>query len=135
MKTKLFIILTAALAWVFMMGPSAWAGGVQADRWQGIAIAMGSPGLGSVSIKHYRYPEPAPSRVYRDCPLPTHHGNRYRKGHAGYWELRKVWVPPSYSRVWNPGHYNRYGKWVPGQWIKSVKNRGYWAMERIWVCR
>jgi len=31
---------------------------------------------------------------------------------------RKIWVPPVYIKVWNPAHYNRKGRWVPGRWIE-----------------
>jgi hypothetical protein len=24
--------------------------------------------------------------------------------------------PPGYAAVWLPGHYNRWGEWVPGHW-------------------
>jgi len=25
--------------------------------------------------------------------------------------------PAAFRRVWNPGHYDRYHRWVPGEWI------------------
>jgi hypothetical protein len=31
---------------------------------------------------------------------------------------RRIWVPPVYNKVWNPAHYNRKGRWVPGRRIE-----------------
>lgn len=53
---------------------------------------------------------------------------------AGYWELRRVWVPATYRQVWNPAHYNERGHWVSGRYIEIVDQPGHWEKQRIWVC-
>ena len=65
---------------------------------------------------------------------PRHHG-RYDRSHhrPGHWEVRKVWVPPAYEKVWNPGHYNKRGHWKPSRWVRVEISPGYWKKERIWV--
>jgi hypothetical protein len=38
-------------------------------------------------------------------------------------------------RVWEPGQYNRKGKWVSGGWIEVEKDPGYWIEERVWISK
>lgn len=123
---------------VSMVVPSAYAGSKQRHRWQGVAIGLGAAILGHSIINSSRYDSP-PERVvvidrdshrdnHRDC-CSGHHSR-------GHWEVRKVWVEPACERVWNPGHYNRYNQWVPGQYITIERDPGYWEHERVWVgCR
>lgn len=88
------------------------------------------------------YCNTVPDRRYRDRGRVQYkHDSRLnvncrvscRNHCCGRWEVRKVWVPPSYERVWNPGHYNRRNEWVPGAWIRVQKCGGYWTTERVWV--
>jgi len=58
---------------------------------------------------HYRSP-------WRHGPDYGYRGHR-RHGHRGYWWRGKRWMPYFYERIWNPGHYNRYGRWIPGHWV------------------
>ena len=132
-KKNLFIILTTLILCLSFMKPSAWAGNVQRNRWEGVAIGIGAAILGSALINHYRYTVPTQSTVNQHHPPTPHYDNRYRKKPSGHWEVRKVWVPSTYKRVWNPGHYDRYGRWVSGRWMKIEKNPGYWTKERVWV--
>ena len=131
---KIFIALTTLIFCLFLMKPSAWAGNVQRNRLEGVAIGVGAVILRAAVINHYRSTVPARSAVNQHPPPAFHYDNRYRQKPSGYWEVRKVWVPPTYRRVWNPGHYNLYGKWVPGQWISIEKKPGYWTQKRVW-CR
>lgn len=73
-------------------------------------------------VMNYRGQKPQSQPEYKN---PRHKN--------GYWETRKVWVPPVYERVWNPGHYNSRHKWVPGQWISIEKEPGRWVTEKVWV--
>jgi hypothetical protein len=135
MKPKnLLIILTTLLLCLSVVKPSAWAGNVQRNRWEGVAIGAGAALLGTAILHHFRYSEPALSPVKRHHP-PPRYGHQRRQAPSGYWEIRKVWVPPTHERVWNPGHYDRKGRWAPGEWISIEKEPGYWAKEKIWVCR
>jgi hypothetical protein len=43
-----------------------------------------------------------------------------------------MWVPAEYKKVWNPGHYNRRGKWRPGRWINIEVEPGHWSERRVW---
>ncbi len=93
---------------------------------QGAAIGIGAFMIGKaihdqihhrpleahLPVEHYSPPP------YRDC---------------GYWEVRRVWVPPTYRQVWNPGHYDRRNRWVPGRYIEIVDRPGYWDERRVWV--
>jgi hypothetical protein len=36
--------------------------------------------------------------------------------------MEKRWAPHFYKRVWNPGHYNRYGQRIIGHWV-VIKDR------------
>ena len=134
-KKNLFIILTTLILCLSFMKPSAWAGNVQRNRWEGVAIGIGAAILGSALINHHRYSVPTQSTVYQRHPSTPHYGRRYRQKHSGHWEVRKVWVPPTYKRIWNPGHYKRHGRWVPGQWMNIGKKRGYWTKERVWISK
>jgi len=102
------------------------AGSTQHHRWEGVAIGIGAAILGSALInncqpervtiiKHNTYYQPNPPRHNRS-----------------YCEPQRIWVPPSYKKVWNPGHYE-YGKWIQGRYIMVEKSPGYWVKERI--CR
>lgn len=128
------VCLTLALA-----APAAWAGPKQRHRWEGVAIGMGAAILGGALINAHRYP-PACNRggstviirgETRIDPPPRYPVRRHDR--RGHWETRRVWVSPAYERVWNPGHYDRGHRWVPGGWIEVVKEPGYWKEERIWV--
>ncbi|QTA93707.1 hypothetical protein [Desulfonema magnum] len=140
---KMFIAMIAIAVCVCLLTPPAWAGSKQRHRWEGVAIGIGAAILGSAIInnsqrdrsnatipvrkdKVYR-DHYAPSPVY-DCPKRPRHPHR-----RGHWEIRKVWVPPTYKKVWNPGHYNRRGKWVRGKWIKIENEPGYWVEDRVWT--
>ena len=134
-KKNLFIVLIALIFCLSFMKSSAWAGNVQRNRWEGVAIGVGAAILGTTLINRFRYSVPARTIVNQHHPKASPYGNRYQHKPSGHWEIRKVWIQPTYKRVWNPGHYNRYGRWVPGQWIRIEKRSGYWTTERIWGCK
>jgi len=137
MKTKsLFAVLIICIFTLTILVPSAHAGNVQRNRWEGIAIGLGTAIIGSALLKNHQY-QPAPSRYYApapDCdPAPYTHGYSKRDHSYGHWEIRKEWVPPSYKKVWNPGHYTRRGEWISGYWMKIEDEPGYWSKTRVWV--
>ena len=49
----------------------------------------------------------------------------------GHWE--RICYPPIYKRVWNPGHYNSYGRWIRPGWKQIEISGGH--CERVWVGR
>lgn len=107
----------------------SWAGSPQSHRWEGVAIGVGAAIIGSALIKACQNsqqaaydPYPVSARPHRRPPVPS-----------GYWESRPVWVPPIYEKRWNPGHYNRHGRWVQGRWIQIETEPGYWTEQKVWV--
>lgn len=123
-KKKLWIILTVSLVSFFLVISSSWAGAEQRHRWEDVAIGIGAAVLGHALYNHYYAAHYVPAPAYQK-PKP--------KRPRGHWEYRKVWVPPTYMKLWNPGHYSKRGKWVPGKWIKVEKEPGHWVKEKIWV--
>ena len=147
MKKKSLFTLLLVLAFTFViLTPSAHAGNVQRHRWEGLAIGLGTVILGSALLRSQQLPthqsfsydsQPPPSyrhRPDRDDRSSWRHKRSHRH-HRGYWEMRKEWVPPTYKKVWNPGHYNRHRKWVAGHWIRIEGQPGYWTKTRVWVAR
>jgi len=132
-KKNLLVVFLAGLISVSIAARPADAGNIQRNRWEGVAIGVGAAVLGGILWNHAKNDrQDAPATYQRRPPYPAQKGY-YPKGPAGRWEVRKVWVSPKYKNVWNPGHYNRRGRWMPGQWIRVEKRPGYWKKERIRV--
>jgi len=135
MKIKnIIIILLAVTLSLCLAAPPAWAGNVQRNRWEGVAIGIGASVLGHALFSNYFHRQAAPEVVYRH-PSPRRHKPYYHRKARAYWEIRKEWVPPTYERVWNPGHYNRRGHWVEGRWMEIEKEPGYWIEKRVRVSK
>ena len=134
-KKNLFIILTTLIFCLSFMKPPALAGNVKRNRREGVAIGAGAAILGNALTNHFRYSVPARSIVNQHHPPAPHYRNRYRHKPLRHWEVRKVWIQPTYKRLWNPGHYNRYGRWIPGQWLRIEKKPGYWTKERVCISK
>jgi hypothetical protein len=132
MKTKyVFVILISVVFLIATLAPPALAGSKSRHRWQGFAIGVGTAIIGQ-ALLHHHYANTRQERfVYPHEGGPQVEG--YRKDRHGHWEYRRVWVPPTYTKVWNPGHYDPRGHWVPGHWIEIKDSEGYWEKERIWV--
>ncbi|CCK79233.1 hypothetical protein [Desulfobacula toluolica] len=62
-----------------------------------------------------------------------HDGNFISTGPKGHWVIEKIWKQPVYKKKWNPGHYNRRGKWINGRYKKFLVKDGYWQKTKIWV--
>ena len=104
----------------------------QHHRWEGVAIGIGAAILGKALFEAHRrpYAEAAPQ------PVVVEQNSYYAQPEpepAGYWEIRKHWVPPVVKKVWNPGHYNRRGHWVSGHWISIEEAPGHWIEKKVWV--
>ena len=129
MNTKRFLILTAiALFSTASLAPHSWAGPAARHRVEGAVIGIGAVILGQALLNHHRYQRPEAHTVV----IQRYHPRRHPRP-AGYWTTHKEWVPPKYEKVWNPGHYNRRGHWVPGHWTRIKTESGYWRTERVWV--
>jgi len=70
-------------------------------------------------------------------PHKRHKKYRHHRKHAkrarGHWESERVWIDPVYETKWNPGHYNRKGKWVSGRYEKFMIKQGHWSKNKVWV--
>lgn len=132
MKTqKVILILMVTVLSTGLVSAVAMAGSKQHHRWEGVAIGLGAAMLGH-AIYHAVDPGPRPHGVYvrpesEDRPHVRH---PHRRGH---WAWQEIWVPPTTQRVWNPGHYNRRGNWVNGDWIEIVTRKGHWSRQRVWI--
>lgn len=147
MKKTIAAVITVFLALVFSSTPA------HADRktMEGFLLGTGVTILGTAIIKEMQrdnkpvYQEKKPRRDYRDhCAYRKgyRHGYKdrahrkhrhYKKHRRGHWEVERIWIEPVYERKWNPGHYNRRGKWVSGRYEKFLVARGYWKEEKTWV--
>lgn len=136
--TSIFAVIIATLLLFSFLPSPAMAGSPQKHRWEGVAIGIGAAILGNALLNNCyerpyaepAYSRPAPRKSYGNWesrPAP-------RKSY-GHWEKRKVWVPATHKKVWNPAHYNPRGKWVPGKWIRVADQPGYWTKERVWIAR
>ena len=123
------IVLGSALI-LTLTANSAFAGGRHKERWEGIAIGLGAAILGSAILSSNNH---SSDRVPERCPLPAPVYKRHNTHHKGYWEVRAEWIPPIHKKVWNPGHYNRKGKWIEGAWIEIMVKPGYWTERKVWV--
>lgn len=125
---KLFVLSLTVIFFLSLSQNPAFAGSKQRYQWQGFALGVGAAILGSAILNNGPPPQPV-AVIDRgpypcSCPPPRH----------DYCETQRVWVPPVYERVWNPGHYE-YSRWVPGQWINLEAQSGYWREERSWGYR
>lgn len=132
MKTKkLLISLVIAVFGITLVSSSALAGSKQRHRWEGVAIGVGAAILGHAIYRSHTA-EQQPQVVYVE-PEPTYRHDRYPQHRRGHWEWQKTWMPPTYEKVWNPGHYTPNGHWVSGHWMEMKTNPGYWTRERVWI--
>ncbi|MFC1532058.1 hypothetical protein ACFL7M_01650 [Thermodesulfobacteriota bacterium] len=132
-KNTLLILISVPILSLMLLVNPVFAGNTQRHRWEGVAIGIGAAILGS-TVYHY-------SKHHSNHRPVTHHGTvrdhspRRHHRHWGHWEVRKERVPPTYKRVWNPGHYNRRGEWISGHWIEIMDKPGCWTEKRVWVTR
>ena len=129
-KRSLSLIVVITAITMLLTVNSAFAGGKHHERWKGIAIGVGAAILGNTILNNsrdYSVREPGHGKVVVKAPP------RPRPQYKGHWEIRDEWIPPTYKKVWNPGHYNHNGDWVEGTWIRIVNRPGYWKEKKVWV--
>jgi hypothetical protein len=130
-KIKSLSIGMLAVITLLAFTTTSWAGSAHQHRMEGLAWGIGAVILGKVILDNYRNsypaaaPAPQPAVVENYAPTPT--------AVAGHWEIRREWIPPQYQNVWNPGHYNRRGDWVSGQWTQVQAAPGYWQEKQVWI--
>ncbi len=128
---KLTVSLIAAFTCVSLLAVPAWAGSKQQHRWEGLAIGIGAAIVGSALLNSHNNAVGNETAAY-EAPMPP--PRRYCPPRPrGHWEIRRVWVPPTFKRVWNPEHYNHIRERVPGGWIKIIDAPGHWTEYRVWV--
>jgi hypothetical protein len=127
MKTRrLLIILMIALFSLAVTTPSAWAGSVQQHRIEGIAIGIGALIIGKAILDAHSGNHSVGAHV------TTYRENRPIHGRShGRLQTQRVWVAPTYKKVWNRGHYNPRGRWVPGHWTRIEIAPGYWTRQQV----
>jgi hypothetical protein len=131
-KKKYMTISLIAFFTLFVFSAPALAGSPRQHRLEGVAIGVGAVILGSaiVTALNQSHNAPVPQQASVEY---HHHYKRPKPRPAGHWEMRKDWVPPTYKKVWNPGHYNRHGHWVAGHWMRIEVEPGHWAKRKVWV--
>ena len=123
---KIFILFMATIFFLSLSVNSVMAGSEARHRLQGVIIGLGAAVLGNAIINSYQ--QDRETVVERDVyyhPKPPRHSR-------SYCETQRIWIPQTYEKVWNPGHYER-GQWVQGQYVMIQKIPGHWVEER--VCR
>lgn len=129
---KKYIAITTA-SFLILGTSTAFAGAARRHTIEGFLLGTGVTLLGTAIVHSMNRPEPQPVKV-----VTVHHRNQYnthrdRGPRKGHWEKRKVWIEPVYETRWNPGHYNKRGKWVAGRYQEFRVADGYWKKERVWV--
>ncbi len=135
---KILVSLFVAVCLVTFTSASALAGDKQRHRWEGVAIGVGAAILGHAIFSNSWDARPDHVTVIqRNRHRDRHHDrhNSFNRHSRSHWEVQRHWVPPVCQRVYNPGHYDRRGRWVPGQWVTIEKNPGYWEQRRCRISR
>ncbi len=138
---KIITITTALILLVCFSNGSAHAGSARRHTLEGVMIGAGVTILGAAIISELNHNSSSYTVEKHYQPRGKHHA-AYRHGHhkkfrrhhpRGHWEIEKIWVDPVYEAKWNPGHYNRRGKWVCGKYNNFLVKEGYYQKERVWV--
>lgn len=126
-RKRIFTIIFIGIISIAVAVPASWAGSRARHRLEGAVIGIGALMLTQAIIDHHHHDAAVATTV-------THGYGHHRPHHkpAGYWDIQKEWVPATYKKVWNPGHYNRRGNWVPGRWIRIEVKPGHWTRKRVW---
>lgn len=130
---KQLAIATASILILGLSTSFAQAGAARRHTIEGFLLGTGVTLLGTAIVNSINSPPPmVASTLPPRCPGPRYapHHKRHGKGH---WEIRNIWIEPIYESKWNPGHYNKRGKWVSGRVQEFIVTQGYWEKEKVWV--
>ncbi len=136
---KSITLTTAAILFLVFSNSLAHAGAARRHTVEGFILGTGVTLLGTAIIQHMNktsvvYKNHGSKYRHRSARYDKKRYGRYdRYGKKGHWETRKIWVPAEYETRWNPGHYNRRGKWVSGRHEEFMTAQGYWQKQRVWV--
>ncbi|SLM28097.1 exported hypothetical protein [Desulfamplus magnetovallimortis] len=134
----IIITITAMVAQTLFVS-SAHAGRSRGDDvLKGVIIGTGAAIIGAAIVSEISH-----SRDYNHDRNNHHKWDRDRKHRDhnhhkpcdGYWKIEKIWIPPVYDKRWNPGHYNKRGRWVKGQYDMVIVRGGHWEERKIWISR
>ncbi|MCP4022543.1 MAG: hypothetical protein GY729_11940 [Desulfobacteraceae bacterium] len=147
---KLATILAVTIIAVCMTTVSAHAGAARRHTIEGIMIGTGVAILGAAIYNGMdnSHHISAPAYQHRPPRRPHHrphhrpqswygqqHGQSYghHRPYGGRWEITRVWIEPVYESRWNPGHYNKRGRWVRGRYQQFRVSKGYYEERKVWV--
>lgn len=144
---KIITITTAVILLVCFSNGSARAGSARRHTLEGVKTGSGVTISGAVVIsklnrdsksypveRHYQSNQKYHA-AYRYDPHKKHHKKLKAHHPRGHWEIEKIWVGPVYKTKWNPGHYNRRGKWICGKYNNFLVKEGYYQKKKMWVRR
>jgi len=123
MKIKNIIIILLATTMILSLAvSSAWAGNVQRNRWEGVAIGIGAAFLGHALFYSHYHRRPAPQVVYRH-PISRRHAYHYHRKAHGYGKVKEC-VPRVQERRRDHRHYSDRGYRIEER-RKISKHRPY----------
>lgn len=117
-KIIVMTLVTLVMIWIFV-GPG-YAGSRHGHLMEGILIGTGAVILGSALVNGIHHDDRVAVKVASRRDYRSHN-RRFRHPRAG-----RVWIEPRYDDRWNPGHYNRRGRWVKGRHERVVVRQGFW---------
>ena len=144
---KIITITTLVILLACFSTVSAHAGSARRHTLEGVMIGNGAAILGAAIISEIdRDSKPHYAENYGKPGKNHHAAYRYDQNKRGYknfkhsrprghWIVEKIWIDPVYRTKWNPGHYNRKGKWVRGRYENFLVKKGYYQKEKMWVRR
>jgi len=129
------------------------AGSRAALRWEGAALALGAVGIiaalssidasATVAVRPWQgYGGAWDGRGWRDQRDDRWDGRpgdgwgvrRHPIARAwvpGHWEVVTAWVPGAWVQVWEPACRDRYGRHVPGRYVRR-QAPGRYEQRRLW---
>ncbi|MCK5098468.1 MAG: hypothetical protein KAR45_10220 [Desulfobacteraceae bacterium] len=134
---KIIITILAIVCMISFTVVSSHAGSSKRHRHhlEGFILGSGAGFIGAAIINKLQHDRPRHHKRYHKRHHGRYCGNRCRCGEpTGHWKIKRIWVPEEYEERWNPGHYNKRGRWVCGKYERFVVREGYWKEKRIWVC-
>lgn len=142
--------VSVMVAGAALFSPNAYAGSARRHTIEGFMLGTGVAILGAAIIhemnqddriiekrvraREYKHPKAV---QYRQPGIQhsrkSKHYKKYAHNIRGHWEVRRIWNEPVYETRWNPGHYNKKGRWISGRYEKFMVKQGYWSENRVWV--